>query len=59
MQSLLQLSKEAILEIISGLYNKVDFQGEGSLSWEKFGDAMLLLCGRHFSVRHCQSINVV
>ena len=45
------MPRESILDIIKVLYDKVDSRHEGLLSWEKFGEAMLLLCGKHFSVR--------
>lgn len=51
LQALLCLPKENILEIVGGLFDRVDSQHRGSLTWIKFGEAMLLLCGKEFSVR--------
>jgi hypothetical protein len=50
LQTLLKLPKEGISDVVKKLFDKVDTHREGSVPWDKFGDAMLLLCGKHFSV---------
>lgn len=38
------------MDVVKKLFDKVDTHREGSVPWDKFGDAMLLLCGKKFSV---------
>ena len=56
MQTLLQFPKDQILQIISGIFDNVKGHQEDSLSWEKLGEAMVLLFGKPFSVRHTLSV---
>jgi len=56
LQALLCLPKENILEIVGGLFDRVDSQHRGSLTWIKFGEAMLLLCGKEFSELKLQEL---
>jgi hypothetical protein len=50
LQTLLKLPKEGIVDVVKKLFDKVDTHREGSVPWDKFGDAMILLCGKNFSV---------
>ena len=50
MQAMFQLAKNNIVQIVNCVYDKVQPQFQGGLSWHKLGEAMLLLCGKHFSV---------
>lgn len=47
---MLQLEKEHIVDIARCVFDKVDSQSQGCLPWPNLGEAMLLLCGKHFSV---------
>lgn len=49
MQTMLQLEKEHIVDIARCVFDKVDSQSQGCLPWPNLGEAMLLLCGKHFS----------
>jgi len=56
MQTMLQLEKEHIVDIVRCVFDKVDSQSHGCLPWPNLGEAMLLLCGKHFSVREFEAI---
>ena len=55
LQTLLKLPKEDIVDVVKNLFERVDVEHHGSVPWGKFCDAMLLLCGKRFSVYpyHC------
>ena len=50
-EKLVGMSKQHILEVVSQLFKRCDQQRRGKLSWKSFAAAVLILTGKHFSVR--------
>ena len=56
LQALLHIERQNILEIVTGLFERMKSKKTTTLSLAKLGDAMLLLCARHFTRRELAAL---
>ena len=56
LQALLHIERQNIMEIVTGLFERMKSKKTTTLSLAKLGDAMLLLCGRHFTGRELAAL---